>query len=368
MSGLGKIEHRNLAHRLTERLLPLLLRLPLNNTPNRIRLVSTEKSRTIASLNAFVQGLPSSLASLIDYEPSNPALLSFYENINYQLYFKKNKQLKAKLRSIEMQTYSKQMARNVLERIYKQPFIDKLINGDYCIIDNDSGKSIKNEVDAVRILHGLYLIGSNLREEGVEDLLKKYFHQNESAWFAYLHDAKVNIIDPSFILEISLLFLFFFKDYYEKGPGFTNRTITYDIAQILLDDFLLHSEKCSQTDATHFLRARFAHAETIIPFAALLQIPILSDKSTPFYQTFTYENNSWRGELVSPMTANIQWEIYRHVNYGKNRHNRHQQILIRMLYNEYPVSFKTDCKPYSILNQFFYTIDELKRCYKIANR
>ncbi|CAF4406432.1 unnamed protein product, partial [Rotaria magnacalcarata] len=40
------------------------------------------------------------------------------------------------------------------------------------------------------MLHGLYLIGSNLREEGVESLLEKYFSVNESAWFAYLQDAK----------------------------------------------------------------------------------------------------------------------------------------------------------------------------------
>jgi hypothetical protein len=140
------------------------------------------------------------------------------------------------------------------------------------------------------------------------------------------------------------------------------------MARILLDDFLLYTEKCSQIDSTHFLRARFAHAEAIIPFVALLQIPILSDKPTPFNETYTYENNGWRGELVSPMTANIQWEIYRHLNYGKNRYNRHQQILIRMLLNEYPVLFKSECKPYNTNNQLFYTIDELKRCYKLVNR
>jgi len=169
------------------------MKMSLSNSSNRISLVSSGKARTISSLNAFVEGLPSTLASLIDYEPSNPTLLSFHENVNYQTYYKKDKQLKNKLRSIEMQSYSKQMARNVLERLYKQSFIDKLTNGYYSIVDNESGKSIKNEVDAVRMLHGLYLIGSNLREEGVGDLLEKYFHSNESAWFAYLHDAKVNI-------------------------------------------------------------------------------------------------------------------------------------------------------------------------------
>jgi hypothetical protein len=176
-----------------------------SNSPNRIQVVSSAKSRTIASLYAFVQGLPSSIHSQIVYEPSNPGLLSFHDNPQYQAYSKKDKQLKNKIRSIEMQSYSKQMARSVLERLYKTPFIDKLVNGCYLITDDESGKSIKNEVDAARMLHSLYLIGPNLREEGVGSLLQKYFHTNESAWFAYLHDAKVNIgLKRKLFYQISL--------------------------------------------------------------------------------------------------------------------------------------------------------------------
>ncbi|CAF0945736.1 unnamed protein product [Rotaria sordida] len=345
LSRLGKIEHKNLAHRLTERMSLLLRKVLSTNSSTRIRLVSSGKSRTISSLNAFVKGLPLTITNLIDYEPANRTLLAFYEDIKYQTYLKNDKQLKNKIRSIHMQSYSKQMAHNILERLYQKSFIDKLTNRSYFIIDNESGKSIKNEIDAVRMLHNLYLIGPNLREEGVGSLLEKYFNLHESAWFAYLQDA---------------------KEYYEKGPGFSDRTIIYNLTQILLDDFFLHSEQCSQINSKHFLRVRFTHAETIIPFAALLKIPMLSDKSTPINQTYTYENNNWRGELVSPMTANIQWEIYRYYNNDTNRYFRNQQILIRMLFNEYPVSFKYECKPYDMINQFFYTIDELKRCYRVS--
>jgi hypothetical protein len=168
------------------------MKICLNDSSNRIRLVSSGKSRTQASLNAFVKGLPSTLPSLIDYEPADPSLLYFHNNSKYQTYYKKDKQLKNKLQSIGTQSYSKQMTRNVLERLYDVSFVDKLANGYYSIIDDVSGKSIKNEVDAVRMLHSLYLIGSNLREDGAGTLLEKYFHSDEAAWFAYLHDAKVN--------------------------------------------------------------------------------------------------------------------------------------------------------------------------------
>ena len=136
------------------------------------------------------------------------------------------------------------------------------------------------------------------------------------------------------------------------------------MAQILLDDFFEHTEQCAEPDAKHFLRARFTHAEAIIPFAALLQIPLLSDKSTPMDETYTYDNNGWRGELVSPMAANIQWDIYRYSNRSSTGRMTQPSVLIRMLYNEYPVPFKDSCRLYDRSHPFFYALDELKRCYR----
>lgn len=165
----------------------------LSNSSRRIQLVDSGKSRTAASLNAFVEGLPLAAKSLIDYELANPNLLSFYDSNKYQMHFKKEKFTKAKLQSIQSQPYTKRMITYVLERLYHRSFIERLINGSYSIIDHESGRSIKNEIDAARMLHGVYLIGPNLLEEGVESLLEKYLTLNESSWFAYIQDAKVNI-------------------------------------------------------------------------------------------------------------------------------------------------------------------------------
>ena len=356
------MEHQGLGHRLTKRLLPLFMQVLLKNPLNRISAVTSGKSRAIESLNAFVEGLPIIIAALIDYEPANPNLLNFADDSEYQTYIKTDMQLINKIQSIRTQPDSKQMARAVLKRLYKESFIDNLTNEYYSLIDNESGQSIQNEVDAALMLHSLYLNGPNLREEGIGSLLEKYFHADEAAWFGYFHDAKVNISCKIFLKQHFNENCF--QEYYRKGPGISNQTLSYDRAQVLLDDFLIHSEKCSQIDSTHFLRVRFGQAGTIIPFTALLKIPILSDKSTPVNETYTYETNHWRGELVSPMTANIQWVIYRHTSYGKTRFPQHQQILIRMLYNEHPVPFKYECKPYNTIHKYFYTLDELKRCYR----
>ena len=197
LTGLGKAEHEQLGHRVVRRLLPLFQKVLRNHSRNRISVVSSGRSRSTASLNAFMKSFPSFMASLIDHEPDNPELLYFHENSKYQNGFKKSKLLKNKIRSIQMQPYSKEMARQVLEQIYDRAFVDRLTNEYYSIIDQASGKSIKNEVDAVLMLHGLYLIAPNLREEGVGHLLEKYFSVNASAWFAYLHDSRVSQHSPS---------------------------------------------------------------------------------------------------------------------------------------------------------------------------
>ncbi|CAF1140326.1 unnamed protein product [Adineta ricciae] len=322
LSKLGKREQKNLAHRLSKRFEHIL-----RNSSRKIRLVSSGLPRTQTSLHAFATGMPLDAASLFIYENPNPNLLLFNPSST-----KRHQRFHSTLESIRIQPLSKRMAYKFLRRLYKPSFIRRLAHGHYNIVDHDLKQSIENEIDAASAHHAVLLNTASLREDGVRPLLEKYFSPDEQQWFTYLYDA---------------------KKYYQSGPSFYNQTISFDNAQVLLDDFVLHAEECSRTTAKHFLRARFGHAETIIPFAALLQIPILSDKQTFINDTFTYENNAWRGEILSPLSANIQWEIYRYEN-----------ILVRMLLNEYPVPFKRQCRPYSERHHLFYSFDELKRCYR----
>jgi hypothetical protein len=128
------------------------------------------------------------------------------------------------------------------------------------------------------------------------------------------------------------------------------------MAKPLLADFFSSINACIESNNNNVAgHLRFAHAETIIPFASLLQIPNFSDKAVNLLDLYTYENSQWRGDKIAPMAANIQWEIYRH-------EDNHNQILVRMLYNEMEVRFKQDCKPLTP-GSFFYDFNELKRSY-----
>jgi hypothetical protein len=71
--------------------------------------------------------------------------------------------------------------------------------------------------------------------------------------------------------------------------------------------------------------------------------------------TYAYETSGWRGELVSPMAANVQWDVYRDGS-GK--------LLVRMLYNETETDFKAAWDGARFApGSHFYGYAELAACY-----
>ena len=230
----------------------------------------------------------------------------------------------------------------MLERIYSKEFVDYLANGVEFVAVNpeDGGKTyVHDEVDAALMLYNLFIIGPGMVREaeaqGDEAWdLEQYLTPEESAWFSYLSDA---------------------EDFYDKGPSFANSTVTYDIAQSLLDG-LFNEVQTQVVDGQHehVAKLRFAHAETIIPLVALMKLEG-SRQGAEVGTLYSQENNEWRGGWVSPYAANIQWDVYQ---------NAEQQVLVKMLYNEKEVAFKAGCEPVAA-GSHFYDFAELKRCYAI---
>ena len=59
---------------------------------------------------------------------------------------------------------------------------------------------------------------------------------------------------------------------------------------------------------------------------------------------YTYANNEWRGESVTPMAANVQWDVaVKSSNDPKT--GRAYTPLVRMLYNEQEIAFRSECTP-----------------------
>lgn len=166
-------------------------------------------------------------------------------------------------------------------------------------ICGETGKHITSVVDAAMDLYNLYIIAADMQEENTGDHTFDF-----DQYFADVPAEEGDVF--AWILDM--------EDFYEKGPSYAGQDETYRIAQPLLDDFFksIDERVAGGTTAATF---RFAHAETIMPFAALIGAPG-STQQAPAVENpqsvadvYNYQNNEWRGESVTPMAANIQWDV-----------------------------------------------------------
>src|SRR5262249_40158792 len=112
--------------------------------------------------------------------------------------------------------------------------------------------STDDRISFARSLYELYSAAPDLRVEAPNVDLDAFLPAQDARWFACLDDA---------------------EDFYQKGPAFSGRTITYDMANVLLDDLFAQVE--AKADGTSNMGAvlRFTHAEEIEPLAVLLDLP-----------------------------------------------------------------------------------------------
>ncbi|MBF4609579.1 histidine-type phosphatase [Curtobacterium sp. VKM Ac-1393] len=209
------------------------------------------------------------------------------------------------------------------------PGADTKADPDAC---GDPKKSIKSTVDAAMALYNLYIIAADMHEENVAPHafdFAQYFagRPADAEWFAYLLDA---------------------EDFYEKGPSLAGHDETYSVAQPLLDDFFATIDaRLAGGDVVGTFR--FAHAETIIPFAALLRLPgstvTAPDDAAPTSDAdvYDYANNPWRGSAVTPMAANVQWDVVSRAGIDPATGAAYTP-LVRMLYNEREIAFASGCR------------------------
>lgn len=257
----------------------------------------------------------------------------------------------------------KRASHDVLSQIFTDDFLNKLATGEYkwyntadgtknggknCAPNadpskdanacGDGKKKIASEYDAAMDLYNLYIIAADMRGESGDGHafdFDQYFQGD------YAQDAKL------FAWALDA------EDFYEKGPSYAGQDQTYSIAQPLLDDFFNAIDarvNGGKTVATF----RFAHAETMMPFAALLGLPGSTQQAAnSTTDVYTYDNNAWRGETVTPMAANVQWDVY--AKQGAD------SPIVRMLYNENEIAFRSECTPVADGSKW-YKLTELKSC------
>ncbi|MFC5664324.1 histidine-type phosphatase [Kitasatospora misakiensis] len=325
LSGRGADEQRQTALRMEQRLPSLFRTIAAERQP--VVVETSGVARAVASAGAFTAGLTAgepALAGAIKAPVTDKNLLYFHkqpQNADYQAYLASDPDLAAVLAGIEHRPRTAEAARHTVGRLFRAGFAEAL--------------SADEQIAFARALHQLYSAAPDLSVEAPDVDLTPFLTTHDARWFAYLDDA---------------------EEFYQSGPAFRGRAITYRMAGVLLDDLLAQAAAKAAGTSGNGAVLRFTHAEEIEPLAALMGLPGSTEPADPD-EPYSYRNNPWRGAEVSPMAANIQWDLFAKAP----AEGRPAAYLVRMLYNEKETAFKSSCRPVS-KGSYFYTLDELKHC------
>jgi hypothetical protein len=282
---------------------------------------------------------------------SDPYYQTYQDSLAYQAYLASDPDMTAKVNAVLATPDAVSAARAVLLTLFTADFVNKIDNQTYTFtnagtfsftsddgqysatVTGDGKTTVKSLTDAASMLYNLYVVAPAMQAEAGVDFTP-FIPADQARELAYLQDA---------------------TDFYQAGPGIQEANpATYEMATALLDDFFSEASSIEHGDLSHGAKLRFTHAEIIMPFASLLGLSGVF-VPVPKAQTYTYATNPWRGELVSPMAANVQWDVFE--NAGGN-------VLVRMLYNERETDFKPACDSARYADgSHYYNFDALKTCY-----
>jgi len=390
-SQVGINEHRGIADRLLKRL-PQLFNSAAQQQKN-VQIISSGVDRAVDSAKFFTDELLKQQPSLknaitpVSYQGlNNPVAPSindggvsrfnlYFHRLNatddlnrvktpieqsvydasqvYQNFEEHSSDLAEKIRILNTDNRAQQVAKDVLTPIFKAEFIEKIgleayrfsNTGSYSVIapngekitEKGKGKNtIASAVDAAAYIYELYSISAGIQDELGKTDFNKYMPLSAAKFYAQFNDA---------------------NDFYSKGPSFEGgQAATTGMAQGLkfslfnqIDDVIAKKQK-------NVAALGFAHAEIIIPLATSLELKGVM-QALPLNQTYNYENSKWRGEDISPMAANLQWDVYQ---------NNQGLTLLKMLYNEKETSFKASCDYARYkAGSYYYDYLKLKQCYNI---
>ncbi|MGY3052276.1 multiple inositol-polyphosphate phosphatase/2,3-bisphosphoglycerate 3-phosphatase [Pedobacter sp. UYEF25] len=314
ISSIGAAEQKGIARRMYLREESVF-----SSSNTVLNVYTTKKGRTKESAEAFIQGLKAEktgLAQNVNYNYADDIHLRFYDFSKAYLNFEEDGDWKHYYDALSKQTKFKEMQKKFTAQFFLKPFV---INE-------------KEEADFIEDIYGFYAIENaigieikqaNLSVADVE--FRKYFTKSALETLGRLGDA---------------------EDFLKKGPGTNSNGIQVRIAAPLLVDFINATDNFLKTGVPQ-ADLRFAHAETIAPFAAIMGIKGASQSTTSISSFKTI----WQAAHVIPFSANIQWILYKNAATGKFK--------IKFLLNENEVSInglKTKTFPYydwTIVRDFY---------------
>jgi len=254
----------------------------------------TKEVRTAQSAKAFLAGLNSKLKDTANATFYNDDTdLRFYDlSPAYKKYADSvsNSRLIVSLKKAD--NFSG-LVDSVINQFFEHEFLSKL--------DQNQKEKFVNDIFGFETI--IYSLNAEIKQAGfTQDQLNfvSFFSCNELEKFGEVDSAIENL---------------------EKGAGTDNNGIQVRVSVPLLVDFINATDEFIK-NGKYNARLRFAHAETVAPFAALLQ---LSTADKPGTNISAIQAN-WKSAEIIPLSANIQWVFYKKQGVP--------DYLVKILFNE----------------------------------
>ena len=283
-----------------------------------INLRYTKEQRTLQSADAFMQSLKQKTTIQLLQQNEDNENLRFYDLSDAYTNYKKKGKWTDSLAKLKKNIHYQQLAHTICTRFFNKTFLED------------------NKIDEEKIasdIFGFATIAYSLQNEIAE--AGATFKDIDFTALLLPHEMQcLQQLDNA-------------EEYFTKGPATNINGTQVKIAVPLLIDFIRTTNDFIQTQNTN-IQLRFCHAETVIPFAAIMNIASASTAAKNIQEIGLV----WRAENIAPLSGNIQWILY----YNSITKN----YIIKFLLNEKEVAvngLKTKTFPYYEWNDVkeFYT-------------
>ena len=305
ISELGKEEQQGIGARMLHNFNPIF-----QNKEGKIKISTTKKERTKQSAKAFLKGLnPDSSVLVFKYNDNDN--LAFYDVSPAYKAYKNDGNWLTSYKTITNIEKSKKLIEELPKQFFTNSFIYKL-NNDSIKVKTKEGSKCYDALSFVNALYDIISIVPSIKFE----IENAGFTMNELDLRALVSSSDIEMMD----------YINSAEDFFVKGPGIEGNDLQVNISIPLLVSFI-NSTNDYIASKKVIANMRFAHAETISPFAALLGITGASETISS-KQILDY-NKVWKCENIIPLSANIQWVLYK---------NNEESFIIKLLLNEKEVT------------------------------
>jgi len=304
------------------------------NKQGEIVVSTTKKERTKQSAKAFLKGLNPDTTQKISMNYNDDDLLAFYDVAPSYKTFKETGKWKSVFENIQQTEKAKKLYEELPKAFFTPEFI-KTLETHSLVFSNKKGNNAV--YDSKMFVDGFYDACSIVASLDTE-IIKA--------------GNTINDLDFSSLVSCSdleeLEYINSAEDFLVKSSGIEENGIQVRIAAPLLLSFVQATDDYIATKKV-IANLRFAHAETIAPFAAILGI---TGASEPIKQENILDyNKQWKCETIIPLSANIQMILF------KNKANNY---LVKFLLNEKEVTIN-GLK--DIGTPFYYNWTDVKKFY-----